>query len=196
MAPAVILFDLGGVLLPFDQQRRVRAVSEALAIDEPAARAALSPDLFRRLDLGDADDLDFADAFSQAAGRPVTAAQARALILSVFEAPDAELWALAGRLRARTVVGGFSDNPAYVRELFPPGASLDPMFWSAELRAAKSSDAAFAAVEARLGHAPGDILFVDDSLANVERARRRGWDALHFAGSAALFADFAQRGLA
>jgi HAD superfamily hydrolase (TIGR01509 family) len=196
MASAVILFDLGGVLLPFDQERRVRAVSKTLAIDEAAARAALSPDLFLRLDLGDADDHDFAEAFSRAAGRPVTPAEARVLILSVFLAPDAALWALAARLQARAVVGGFSDNPAYVCDLFPPGARLDPMFWSSELRAAKSSDTAFAAVEARLGQPPGDILFVDDSIANVERARWRGWDAVHFTGSAALIASFAQRGLA
>ena len=196
MGPAVILFDLGGVLLPFDQERRVRAVSKSLALDEAAARAALSPELFRRLDLGDADDHDFAEAFSHAAARPVTPAEARALILSVFVAPDAELWALAARLQAHAMVGGFSDNPAYVGDLFPPGASLEPMFWSAELGVTKASDAAFAAVEAQLGRPPGAILFVDDAAANVERARRRGWDAVHFTSSAALIADFAERALA
>jgi FMN phosphatase YigB (HAD superfamily) len=191
--PAAILFDLGGVLLPFDQQRRVRAVSQALAIDEAAARKALCPDLFAAAELGEADESDFAVVVSEAAGRAARPGDARGRLCSVR--PNAELWALA-RLQSRTVVGGFSDNPAMVGELFPAGANLEPMFWSAELGATKASDAAFAAVEARLDAPPGDILLIDDAAANVERARRRGWDAVQFTDMAALIADFAQRGLA
>jgi HAD superfamily hydrolase (TIGR01509 family) len=190
-----MLFDLGGVLLPFDPQRRVRAVCATLEIDDDAARAAMSAELFARLDLGEADEGAFAHAFSAAAGRVVDADEARALILSVFEPPDAALWDLAGALAKRLPVGGFSDNPAFVRDVFPAGADLDPMFWSAELGATKSSDAAFAAVEATLGAAPDAILFVDDSAGNVERARRRGWDAIRYCGIDRLTRDLAERGL-
>ena len=193
--PGVVLFDLGGVLLPFTQGRRVRAVSAALGLDEAAARAVLRADLFARLDTGEADETEFAAAFSEAAGRTVDRDEARALILSVFEPPNAELWAIADRLTAKTVVGGFSDNPAFVREVFPAGADLDPMFWSCQLGATKSGEAAFAAVEARLVLPAADIFFIDDSLPNVERARRRGWHAAHFTHNAALIADLAARGL-
>ncbi|HTX51750.1 MAG TPA: hypothetical protein VMU37_00690 [Caulobacteraceae bacterium] len=190
-----MLFDLGGVLLPFDPERRVRSVCEALGVEAAVARAAMDAELFARLDLGDADEGDFADAFSAAAGRVVDAHEARALILSVFEPPDAALWDLAGALAGRLPVGGFSDNPAFVRDVFPPGADLDPMFWSSELGATKASDSAFAAVEARLGVAPGAILFVDDGVGNVERARRRGWDAIRYCGIDPLTRDLAERGL-
>lgn len=190
-----MLFDLGGVLLPFDPERRVRAVCEALAIDADAARAAMSAELFAQLDLGEADEDAFADGFSAAAGRVVDAIEARALILSVFEPPDVALWDLAGALAKRLPVGGFSDNPAFVRRVFPPGADLDPMFWSAELGATKASDAAFAAVETQLGVSPGSILFIDDSAGNVERARRRGWDAVQFRGIDPLARDLTARGL-
>jgi HAD superfamily hydrolase (TIGR01509 family) len=193
--PGVVLFDLGGVLLPFTQARRVRAVSEALGLDEAATRAVLRADLFARLDTGEADETEFAAAFSEAAGRPVCRNQAKALILSVFEPPNAELWDIAEGLRSKTTVGGFSDNPAFVREVFPAGGDLDPMFWSSELGATKAGDDAFAMVEARLGLPPADILFIDDSLPNVERARRRGWQAAHFISNAALIADLAARGL-
>jgi glucose-1-phosphatase len=196
MTPAIVLFDLGGVLLPFDQSVRVRAVAEGLGLDEAAARAALRADLFAGLDTGECDERDFAGVFSDAAARTVGDDEARALILSVFEPPNAELWAIAEALKARTRVGGFSDNPAFVRDVFPAGAELDPMFWSCELGATKSGDAAFAAVEARLGLSPGEILFIDDSLPNVERARRRGWQAAHFTDNAALVADLTARGLA
>lgn len=193
--PAAVLFDLGGVLLPFDEARRVRRVAEALAIDEAAAQAALRADLIARLDLGEADEADFAVVFSQAAGRTVDADEARELILSVFVAPNAALWTLAQTLKARVPVGGFSDNPAFVGRLFPAGAILEPMCWSSELRATKPSEAAFAAVEARLGVAPEAILFIDDAPANVDGAKARGWDAVLYRDNGTLLADLAARGL-
>ncbi|HUO11408.1 MAG TPA: hypothetical protein VMU37_01505 [Caulobacteraceae bacterium] len=190
----IVLFDLGGVLLPFDPERRVRVVAEALSLDTVAARAALGDELFARLDRGEDDLGAFATAFSAASGRKVGVDEARALILSVFEPPDGRLWTLAAALSHRLPVGGFSDNPAFVREVFPSDATLEPMFWSSELRATKAEDAAFAMVEARLGLAPTAILFIDDSLGNVERARRRGWDAIRYSGYERLLWDLTERG--
>jgi FMN phosphatase YigB (HAD superfamily) len=121
--------------------------------------------------------------------------EARDLVLSVFEAPNAALWALAGALRERLVVGGFSDNPSFVRGVFPPGARLDPMFWSCELRLTKPSPAAFAAVQARLALPAEAILFIDDSLANIDQARRMGWEAIAFVSNDQLIADLRARGI-
>jgi HAD superfamily hydrolase (TIGR01509 family) len=69
------------------------------------------------------------------------------------------------------------------------------MFWSAELGVAKSSEAAFAAVESRLDVEPGAILFIDDSAGNVARATSRGWDAICYRGLAPLERELADRGL-
>ena len=80
-------------------------------------------------------------------------------------------------------------------QVFPEGAFLEPLFLSCEIGACKPSDAAFAAVEAALGMAAQQILFIDDTLANVEAARARGWDAIHFTANAALVAELASRGL-
>jgi 2-haloacid dehalogenase len=195
-SPSVVLFDLGGVLLPFDPGLRVRAVARALAIEEAAAAAALSPAMFAALDLGEASLADFADAFARAGRRAVDEAEAQALILSVFEPPRAALWALAGQLRGKVTVGGFSDNPPFVATMFPVGAWLEPMFWSAELGVTKSSDAAFAKVERRLGVEPEAILLIDDAAGNIERARRRGWQAAQFTTMSELTVALAERGLA
>ena len=116
-------------------------------------------------------------------------------LTSVFEAPNHELWALAGRLRRRAVVGGFSDNPSLVVQVFPEGAFLEPLFLSCEIGACKPSEAAFAVVEAALGMPAGQILLIDDTAANVEAARSRGWDAIHFTDNAELMAELALRGL-
>jgi HAD superfamily hydrolase (TIGR01509 family) len=190
-----VLFDLGGVLLPFDPERRVAAVCAATGAAPDAVRALFAGDLPGRMDLGQADERHYAAAFSELAGRPVDAEEATQLILSVFEPPPAALWDLVTRLAERVRVGGFSDNPAFVRRVFPTGARLDPMLFSADIGACKPSDLAFVAAKARLGLPPGAILFVDDSPANIAAALARGWDALHFTGESALTAALAARGL-
>jgi glucose-1-phosphatase len=196
VATAVVLFDLGGVLLPFDRERRIAAIVRRLAVSAEAARAFMASHIHRRLDSGAADAVDLARAFSDFAGRAVDPAEARDLVLSVFEAPNAALWTLAARLRRRVTVGGFSDNPAWVRRVFPPDGDLDPMFWSSELRLTKPSREAFRAVEARLGIPPEAILFIDDSPANIEQARRMGWDGVLFASNDQLITELSARGLA
>jgi FMN phosphatase YigB (HAD superfamily) len=194
-APAAILFDLGGVLLPFDRERRVAAIVGQLNVEAVDVRELFDGPLPRLMDLGRADETDFATAFADLAGRPIAPATARALILSVFEAPNEALWRVVAELRRTAVVGGFSDNPAFVAQMFPDGAVLDPMIFSSEIGAMKPSDAAFEAAEARLGMGGGQVLFIDDGPANVAAARRRGWDAITFTSNAALLADLAARGL-
>jgi glucose-1-phosphatase len=194
-APEIILFDLGGVLLPFDRERRVRAMVGALGITPGAARAFMASDIHHRLDVGQASEAEVAAVLSEVAGRTVTPAETRALILSVFEPPNLALWDLVATLREEIPVGGFSDNPAFVIELFPPGAVLSPMFWSSELGLSKSGPEAFAAVTNRLGADPDAILFIDDSAANVDRARAEGWDAIQFVANDQLIAALSERDL-
>ncbi|MGH6970125.1 MAG: HAD-IA family hydrolase [Caulobacteraceae bacterium] len=189
------MFDLGGVLLPFDRERRVRAVAERLGIEAASARALFAGDLPGRMDLGLADEGDFARAFSVLGGRAVERDEARSLTLSAFEAPNRELWALARAARRALQVAAFTDNPVFVREVFPDQDVLAPVVFSSEIGAVKPSDEAFAAMEARLGVAPGAIVFVDDSGANVEAAHRRGWDAILYRDNAAVVAELAKRGI-
>ncbi|HZZ90893.1 MAG TPA: hypothetical protein VFE13_21395, partial [Caulobacteraceae bacterium] len=94
-----VLFDLGGVLLPFDRELRVAAVSTQLGVATGEVRELFDGPLPRRLDLGRADEGDFAAAFADLSGQAIAPSAARALILSVFEAPNAELWRLAADLR-------------------------------------------------------------------------------------------------
>jgi FMN phosphatase YigB (HAD superfamily) len=194
-APEVVLFDLGGVLLPFDRERRVRALSRALEVTQDEARTFMASELHGRLDLGQADEDELARELSVLAGRPVPREAALALILSVFEAPNVALWEHAASLKARARVGGFSDNPVFVREVFPDGYALEPMFWSAELGRTKADARAYAAVEARLAVNPESILLIDDSPANVALARDIGWDAIHFRANSQLIGELAERGL-
>jgi FMN phosphatase YigB (HAD superfamily) len=191
-----VLFDLGGVLLPFDRERRIAAIVQRTGASAEAARAFMALELHRRLDLGEATELELAAEFTAFFGVRVSPLEAADLIASVFEAPNHALWALAARLRHRAIVGGFSDNPSLVVQLFPGGAFLEPLFLSCEIGACKPSEAAFAAVEAALGLAPGQILLIDDTAANIEAARERGWDGVLFASNDQLVVELAARGLA
>ena len=47
----------------------------------------------------------------------------------------------------------------------------------------------------RFGHAPPAMLFIDDSLPNVESARACGWQTHHFTDAARLAGDLTERGL-
>jgi 2-haloacid dehalogenase len=191
----IVLFDLGGVLLPFDRERRVRAIVRALDITPETARAFMASDIHARLDIGQASEAEVAAALSEVAGRTVTAAETRALLLSVFEPPNMPLWDLVVVLSEEIPVGGFSDNPAFVLELFPQGAVLSPMFWSAELGLSKSGSEAFASVAGRLGLDPAAILFIDDSAANVAQAKTAGWDAIPFLSNDQVIGELSGRGL-
>jgi len=193
-APEVVLFDLGGVLLPFDRERRVRTLSRALKVTPERARDFMRSEVHGRLDLGQADEDELIRSLSDLAGWPVPREAGLALILSVFEAPNVALWELAAGLKARVRVGGFSDNPVFVREVFPDGHALEPMFWSAELGLTKADARAYAEVEARLGVNPEAILLIDDSPGNVALARDIGWDAIHFRANAQLVGELAERG--
>lgn len=191
-----VLFDLGGVLLPFDLQRRIDRLVRRFGCAADAASDFMTSDACRGLDSGATTEHDLASDLSRRFGEPVGPAEAIELLLSTFEPPNHDLWALARGLKGRAMVGGFSDNPAWVRRMFPHDDVLDPMIFSADIRACKPTPEAFAAAEARLGVPPASILFVDDTARNVQAARARGWDAVCFTGNAALVAELAQRGLA
>ena len=59
----------------------------------------------------------------------------------------------------------------------------------------KPDPAIFAIAADRAGHDPADLLFVDDSAANIESARRLGFDVHHFTDPAALRPALEARGL-
>ena len=60
---------------------------------------------------------------------------------------------------------------------------------------AKPDPAIYALAERRFGLAPAAMLFIDDSLPNVQSARACGWQAHHFTDAAALRSELMERGL-
>ena len=66
---------------------------------------------------------------------------------------------------------------------------------SGDEKLAKPDPAIYALAEARFGRAAGSMLFIDDSLANVQSARVCGWHAHHFVNAETLRDELVERGL-
>ena len=69
---------------------------------------------------------------------------------------------------------------AGIPEAYPILAALDDIVISGDLGICKPDPAIFHHVEERFGLAPGQIVFLDDSVANVDAAAALGWDAVLF----------------
>ena len=109
--------------------------------------------------------------------------------------------ALAAELKAAGVpMATFSNYPAPWASIVEDATHLSDVvpwaFVSGEAGVRKPEPAAFDAALAIVGREARDVIFVDDSLTNVEAATRYGIAAIHFEGAAALRpALFQQLGL-
>lgn len=106
---------------------------------------------------------------------------------------DAEVLATASGLRARGWRVFLATNQehrraAYLMDTLGFRPHVDGIVYSAALGCRKPWPAFFEAAETAAGTTAADIVFVDDALANVETASRRGWRALHWTGNRPLSA--------
>ena len=69
---------------------------------------------------------------------------------------------------------------AYLMDNLGLSEHVDGIFYSARLGAKKPDMEFFAKVQAAVGLCSEEILLIDDSLQNVEAARKVGWQALHW----------------
>ncbi len=88
------------------------------------------------------------------------------------------------------------DAWALFRPTFPILDHMQDIVVSGAERLVKPGEAIFDLAAQRFGRAPETLLFIDDSAANVETARKLGWQAFHFVGdAAALEVEMARLGL-
>jgi 2-haloacid dehalogenase len=195
-----VVFDVGSVLY----QWRLAALVEKLT-DDPAERDHILAEVITE-----------EWHFQHDAGRPL----AEMLPERIAEFPAAErfLTAYAERFN-ETISGPVPGSLDIVRELHEAGMPLYAItnfgaeFWAAfrptavifdlfddivvsgEERLVKPDPAIFALAAERFGRAPGAMLFIDDSAANVAGARACGWHAHHFLEAPTLRAELVERGL-
>ncbi|MCB0964201.1 MAG: HAD-IA family hydrolase, partial [Acidimicrobiales bacterium] len=114
--------------------------------------------------------------------------------------PDPEVLRLIGEAGARRAL--FTNNGPLLEAameaeepLAPVRDAFDELVFSWRLGATKPDPAALAAAAEQLAVAPGELLLVDDSDANVDAARAAGWRAHRYTTALDLRAALRDAGL-
>jgi FMN hydrolase / 5-amino-6-(5-phospho-D-ribitylamino)uracil phosphatase len=191
-----LLLDMMGVLVR-DPYRE--ALQAATGVDELTAQRFKDPTCWPLFEVAEIDEAEFVRRFfAPAPGAP-------ALDVEAFHATRRRGYRLLPGMRE--LVGGLegrveryvaSNYPVWVEELrsrFRFDDWFEGVYASHHLGVRKPDPAFFARLLERIGHEPGDCLFVDDREANCAAAARCGIPAHHFVDAVGLRRALAARGL-
>ena len=194
------VFDVGRVLYQWDLRHLFRKLIPDEAEVERFCATVVTPEWHFQTDLGRSVAEMVAERCAEfPEHRPLIEAYASRFNESV-PGPVPGSIELVERLHARGVplyaITNFGhDFWAGFRPTAPVFALFDDIVVSGTEKRAKPDPAIFALAAQRFGRSPETMLFVDDVLANVEAARRCGWQAHHFHDAAGLEAELTARGL-
>ncbi len=157
----------------------------AFGISQKSFESFMFSDGFWPIMRGEEDLLDRLKRFRKHAG---FATEAKELLEFWFEAdarPCAQMLALMERAQVaglRQVIATNNEHrrSAYIENEMGYGARVEKLYSSGRMGVAKPDAAFFRAIEADLGLAPEQILFVDDYRDNVDGAAACGWQVYHF----------------
>ncbi|MFC3716670.1 HAD family hydrolase [Luteimonas soli] len=201
-APAVVLFDLDGVLAHYDHASRLRLLAERSGAGvEAVSRALFESGLERDADLGLHDAQGQVDEFARRLGRPVSLDDCIEARRASMRA-DADMLSLVRHVARQSQVAILTNNNLLLRDHLP--AICPPLFplfdgrvfCSAQFRLAKPDPAIFLQCLAAIDATPAQALFIDDKAENAEGARRAGLRAHHYTGVSALRAWLKECGIA
>jgi HAD superfamily hydrolase (TIGR01509 family) len=195
-----VFLDIGGVILQIDWARPFTFAG----IFDPRQRHELietfhGAKIFHLSEKGLITPHEFFAGLGQLVGQEREEAFWREAWLSLIvgELPDVEQ--LFSRLKNRVPLYALSNTNSvhfkFQRKRFPILAKFDRFFASHELRERKPDAACFLQACRAVGVEPDQCLFVDDTLENVEGARRVGMTAEHTINSVRDTLDFLDRHL-
>lgn len=190
--PRAVLLDLGGVIIDinvrplFDHWARVAGVPA----EQLMARWGVD-DAYKRHEIGDLDFVSYAAHLQARLGIDIGTAEWLAGWNSIFIGPFPRVAAMLPRVAQRFDLCVYSNtNDAHHAEWAARYAGvLQPfrrVYASSAIGRRKPDVASFRWVADDMGHAPGDILFVDDTLENVQGADAAGLIAVHARGDDAV----------
>lgn len=204
--PAIV-FDFAGVLFRWHPPSMLRRVVPHLAHDEASA-ARWVREIFQgydgdwlAFDQGRVEVLDLVRQIARRTG--ATEADIQAVVDAVPHElqPIEATVALVGRLKAAgrrlfflsNMPAPYSDHLERTHDFV---RWFDDGIFSARVLEAKPHRAIFEIAQRRFGRAPGELVFLDDHVPNVDAARALGWQAIHFVDAAQAEAELKARGFA
>jgi HAD superfamily hydrolase (TIGR01509 family) len=200
-APALVLFDLDGVLTRYDRAARLATLAARTGTSVRQVEVALfDSGLEDESDLGRWRPREYAEELSRRLGANVTLDDCIAARAASMTA-DATMLALAERAARRVSLGILTNNGLFLRAHLPAMCpALFPLFsgkvfCSAQYGVAKPDPGIFRRCLAALGAVPERTLFIDDKHENVVSARATGLLAHHYRDPATLRTDLHALGL-
>lgn len=189
---ANLVFDLGGVVLNWQPLLLLQQVLPHLATDEAQARA-LSQGLFQSFsmegdwaafDRGTADGPTVARRIATRLGVRPDEVQAVIDAIPAHLTPRPDTLALMETLRAEGHRLFYLSN---MPTSYAAGLERNEFFkwfddgvFSCRVQLIKPEPAIYEAAERRFRLPPAELCFIDDVAHNVEAARARGWQGIHF----------------
>ena len=188
MPADALLFDLGGVIMGLDWDRAFQRWGRASHVPPEALATLFAFDeAYERHERGEIGELDYYASLRRSLAIDIDDGEFRAGWRAIFTEPVHETVSLLEKLRDRVPLYAFSNSNAthhavWSRKYRQALANFRRVFVSSEMGLRKPERASFDLIAREIGVAPGRILFFDDTLANVEGARRAGLQAVRVSG--------------
>ncbi len=193
-------FDLGNVLLYFDHEIACRQLAEVAGVTSDVVRELLfDRGLLAGYEDGSLSRQAFYDAFCRETKSTADLEQLEYAASHIFRLNTSMLPLVTKLKDAGHQIGLLSNTceshwryiTAHFKALFP--AAFDVISLSYELGAAKPDERAYVRAAERAGVEPANIFYCDDIPANVEAARRAGFDAVRYTDTPSLALDLTRR---
>jgi epoxide hydrolase-like predicted phosphatase len=201
-APHFLYFDLGNVLLYFDHEIACRQMAEVAGLTADQVRSFLfDRDLLARYEEGTLTREAFYQEFCRQTNTCANLDLLEIAASNIFRLNVSMLPVVANLKDAGYRIGILSNTcdshwryiTAHFKALFPK--AFDVLAFSFKLGVAKPDERIFLRAAELAGVSPTDIFYCDDILANVEAARRAGFDAVHYTDTPTLVVDLRRRGV-
>lgn len=192
-----LVFDIGGVLIGLDTKRCIKAFEEGLGFSR--ITELLDPchqkGIYGEMEAGNVTAGEFIDAIlaeSRPGATPQDVKNAMAALLTGMPEGAADT---VKRLAAKYPLYLLSNNNSIsmvhiYRIMESSGIVHDEVFrdefLSYRMKLLKPSVEIYEEAARRSGFAAGELLFIDDNLANVEAARAAGWQARQYVPGTSL----------
>lgn len=196
MAVKAVVFDVGRVLYEWDRRHLFEKLIEGREELDRFLDIVVPIDWHEQHDAGRPIDAMIAERIARFPDHEILLRAYRERWLETIPGPVPEVHALVEDLLRRGVplfaITNFgADFWAMFRPTAPIFDRFDDIIVSGVEKLMKPDPAIYALALDRFGLAPGEGLFIDDSLANVEGARANGFAAHHFTDATALRAELA-----
>jgi putative hydrolase of the HAD superfamily len=190
----VVLFDFGGVIAEEGFMKGLKIIAKANGLDEKEfIQAAFDVNYSTGYILGKVSEELFWNELKEKTGVKGDNADLKAEIFSGFVMRDWMI-ALVKKLKSENIIVGIlSDQTDMIDRLnsqFDFYRWFDHVFNSYYLGKGKRDISLFDDIARTLNADPDRILFIDDDPGHVDRARRKGWKAIHYVDRESFEKDF------